>query len=380
MGTVRTVGTVAFRSVLTVLAVLTVPTAQQQSRAGGRVVRLSAGDTVPVASVLLVLHRVGRTEQGPIDTIMADARGRFAARFTADTSALYLFSIRYQGIEYFSAPIRGNPAQPDTELVLIVADTSSSTPVTVAERTLLISGPDAGGSRLVLDWIVLVNRGERTRVVPDTGRPSWGAPLPDFVQAVELADVHLSQFSPDAVSFRRDSVLVFAPISPGRKELVLQYRIPGDQHRLSAPALGTDSIFVLLEEPGARVERPRLTRGAGQQMQGRSFSRWTGVLGNESLIEVVLPSGGIGARTLLPILVVTVLLGFAILTGMLVRRRVPVAGRLDPVALADAIARLDLRYGELVNPDPDAMARYQEARARLKALLVRTLATSSRRS
>jgi hypothetical protein len=368
------------RTDLTDLTDPTVLTVQQPARAGGRVVRLVRGDTVPIALVPVVLHRIARSEQGPIDTVRADARGRFQARFTSDTTVLYLLSVRYQGIEYFSAPLRGNPGEPDTALVLIVADTSSTAPVGVSERTLLISGPDEGGSRAVLDWLVLINRGERTRVVPDSQRPTWGAPLPDGVQAVELADVYLSQFSPDAVSFRGDSVMVFAPISPGRKELVLQYRIPGSLHRLLAPAAGTDSVFVLLEEPDARVEHPRLRRGVAQQMQGRSFARWAGVLGDDSRIEVVLPSPGIGPRTVLPILLAVTLLGFGILAGMLLRRRSTRVALPDPVALADAIARLDDRFAQLDPVDEEARARYEDERARLKALLVRALAASPHRS
>lgn len=367
---------------VTVLTDLTDPTdlTAQQARAGGRVVKVSQGDTVPVPSAQLVLHRVGRAEQGPIDTITADARGRFQARFASDSSALYLFSIRYQGIEYFSAPIRGNPAQPDTQLVLIVADTSSTAPVGIGERTLLISSPDEGGSRLVLDWLVLMNRGERTRVVPDSLRPTFGAPLPDGVQAVELADVQLSQFSSDAVSFRGDSVLLFAPISPGRKELVLQYRLPGSVRRFVAPASATDSVFVLLEEPDARVERPGISRGAGQEMQGRSFARWAGVLGQDSLIEVVFPSPGIGARTVLPILLGLTVLAFVMFAMTLLRRRRRTAELPDPAALTDAIARLDLEFSELRSPDAEARARYESERARLKSLLVRALAGPERRS
>jgi hypothetical protein len=175
-------------------------------------------------------------------------------------------------------------------------------------------------------------------------------------------------------------VLVFAPISPGRKELVLQYRIPGSERRLVAPAAGADSVFVLLEEPDARVERPRLARGADQQMQGRSFTRWAGVLGDDSQIEIRLPAPGIGAGTLLPILLAVTLAGFLLLAWLLMRRRpepVPIG---DPAALADAIARLDLGFSELADPSEEARARYQEERARLKALLVRALAAPPRRS
>ncbi len=93
------------------------------------IVRIAGGDTVPVGPDSLVLHRVGQAAQGPIDTVETGPRGRFEVRFHPDTSALFLFSVRYEGIEYFSAPIRGLAGKPDTSLVIIVADTSSSTPV-----------------------------------------------------------------------------------------------------------------------------------------------------------------------------------------------------------------------------------------------------------
>jgi hypothetical protein len=60
--------------------------------AGGEVVRARVADSVPVPGALVVLHRVGREEQGPVDSMLTDARGRFVFRFLADTSAIYLFT------------------------------------------------------------------------------------------------------------------------------------------------------------------------------------------------------------------------------------------------------------------------------------------------
>jgi hypothetical protein len=345
------------------------------------VVRPSGGDTIPVGPVRLVLHRLGRTAQGPIDTVEADSRGRFDARFVPDSTALYLLSVRYQGIEYFSSPVRADLRNPDTALVIIVADTSSTAPVQVSERTLLVGRPDASGSRQVLDWLVLTNRSERTRVVPDSLRPTWGAALPEQAQNVAVADVQLSQFSPDAVRFLRDSVLVFAPISPGRKELVLQYRIPGRIRRFVAPGAGADSLFVLLEELDARVERPDLVRSAGQQMEGRSFARWTGVLGDAPRIEIAFAAPGVSAGTVLPILLGLVLLAFLTLAAVRLRARAAPAALPNPVGLADAIARLDQQMLEAGDTLTEAERRhYLEERDRLKALLVRALAAPHRHS
>lgn len=344
-------------------------------------VRLSGGDTVPVGSIPVVVHRIGRATQGPIDTIRADPRGRFTTRLAPDTADLYLLSVRYQGIEYFSAPVRADPRRPDTALALLVADTSSTAPVGLAERTILIGRPDASGSRTVLDWLVLVNRGERTRVAPDAVRPSWEGPLPEAAQNVGLADLPLSQFSPDAVTFRGDSVLLFAPISPGRKELILQYRIPGRLRRFVAPAPPADSVFVLLEEPDARVERPPLVRAAGQRMEGRAFSRWIGGLGHGSPIEVAFAAPGPSPGIVLAVLLALAGLGFLAFAARRLRAGAAPVALPDPVALADAIARLD-QQAEDAGPalTEEARRRYDDERARLKALLARALAASRGRS
>ncbi len=352
-----------------------------QSRTAGRVARVVGRDTLPVGRMPVVLHRVARAVQGPIDTVRADASGRFGFRFRADSVASYLLSVRYDGIEYFSSPIASNPAKPDTAVLILVADTSSSAPVTTRERTLLISRPDESGTRAVVDWFVLQNAGERTRVAPDSLQPSWGAPLPPDAQNVELADVRLSQFSTQALEFRRDSALIFAPLSPGQKELVLQYRLPGTLRRFSAPMpAGTESVFVLLEEPAARLVAPPSVASDSQRLDGRLFRRWAGAMGGATGIEVVFPAPPLSPGVTLLLLLAAAGSGFALLALVMLRRRGVTAGS-SPVYLADAIARLDLeqldRGGER---SPEQRAAYDTERARLKDALTRALAAARRRS
>jgi len=347
-------------------------------RTAGRVVRLAGRDTVAVAGAAVVLHRVGRSAQGPIDTTRADSRGRFGFGFAADSTAAYLLSVRHDGIEYFSAPVASTPGRPDTGVVIVVADTSSSAPVSAKERTLLISAADETGSRTVVDWIVLQNSGERTRVARNK-QPSWGALLPAEAQNVQLADAALSQFSAEAVEFRGDSVLVFAPISPGQKELILQYHIPGAARQFVAPtAPGTDSVFVLLEEPGAQVVTAGFTASATQQMGGRDFRRWTGRAGNRTSIETSFPAPGISRRLALLLLVVVTGLGFLILARVTLRRRRAAAAAPHPLHLADLIARLDLEALDASSPEQREQLRRE--RERLVAELARALATPRRGS
>ena len=135
-------------------------------------------DSTPVPGARVVLHQVGRALQGPLDSTRTDRRGRFRFAFRPDTSALYLLSARHAGIEYFSPPVHTNPERPDTAIRVIVYDTSSTAPVSLEARHLVVTRPGEDGSRSVLDLMVLLNGGQRTRVAPDSAGASWGGLLP----------------------------------------------------------------------------------------------------------------------------------------------------------------------------------------------------------
>ena len=361
---------------------------QAQSRVAGRVVRVTGRDTLPVSGIAVVLHRVGQRAQGPIDTVRAGPAGRFAFRFSADTTAAYLLSARYGGIEYFSQPIASNPARPDTAVVVIVADTSSVTPILVKQRTLLVSAPDESGTRTVLDWFVLSNGGQLTRVAPDTVRAAWSTPLPPEAQNVELADNRMSQFSPEALVFRQDSALIFAPLSPGDKELMLQYRIPGTLRRFVVPAERvSDSVFVMMEERGGRMATGGFAAADSQMLDGRAFKRWAGIHRQSGDLEITLPAALLSSRQLLAGLVIVTAAAFSLLGWFIVRRRrrstLPQSTILnpDPSFLADAIARLDQRFLGRESETPAAeWADYQMERTRLLAQLSSALATRGSRS
>jgi hypothetical protein len=358
-------------------ALVLAPAARAQVEAGGRIVRLVGADTVPVSGAPVVLHRVGSREQGPLDTTLTDPAGRFRFRFRADTTAAFLLSTRFAGIEYFSRPIHPDHEAADTAVTLIVADTSSRQPVRVRQRTLLVSGADASGTRIVIDWLVLSNAGPATRVAADTLTPTWGGPLPEAAQNVEMADARLSQFAPEALAFRGDSVLLFAPLSPGDKELMLQYRIPGELARFVVPVSVADSVFVLLEEPGARVLSPDLVVADSQLIEGRSFRRWAGVPGSVATLEIALSGRSLSSAQILLLLVGLAALGFALLAARVIRgrRRASATPAPDPRGLAAAIAELDVRFADRRSELPPAeWEDYQRERARLKALLERALA------
>lgn len=349
--------------------------------AAGRVVRVAAADTIPLAGLPVVLHRVSRTAQGPVDTVPSGPGGRFAFRVLPDTAATYLVSVRWAAIEYFSPPLAPDPVRGDTGLVIVVADTASTVPVRLRLRTLVVSAPDQGRSRLVLDWFALVNESGLTRVTGDTLRPVWAAPLPRGVDDVGPADARLSEFSPDAITFRRDSVLLWAPLSPGRRELLLQYRIPGGADDFAVPlGAGADSVHLLLEETTARVRGGGLVKVDSQSIQGRTFQRWSGAGRAGSVLDVAFAAPLATPEQALLLLTVVGTLAFAGLAVTVVRRGRG-ASAPEPAALADALARLDLRYAGRETEVPAGEWRaYQAERAGLKADLAHALARVRRGS
>ncbi len=318
------------------------------------------------AGVRVLLHRVARDAQGPFDSTRADNHGRFRIPFRADTGALYLLSARYGGIEYFSSPVHTNPDRPDTAIQVLVFDTSSAAPIAIAARHLVVPRPGEDGTRTVLDLLVLRNGGARARVAPDTTLPSWSAPLPPGTAGLQLGE---SDVSPDAVSRRGDSVDLYSPISPGDKNLTLEYVIPNDRRALDIPIFGDGPLNLLLEERTAKVGGG-LALADSQQIEGRWFYRWSGRAKAGQQVRLELPRPGRLPPWLLPVMVA--ILGVAL--GFAAWRIVPARGA-PPPALLDALAELDVRYAGRESEVPAAeWAQYHEERARLKAALARALA------
>ena len=341
----------------------------QTTRATGRVL---GADSTPVRGVRVLLHRVGQETQGPIDSTRSDGGGRFHFTFRPDTSAFYLLSAEHAGIEYFSQPVSTNPERPDTGIRILVFDTSSTTPISLEARHLVITRPGEDGSRSVLDLMVLRNDGRLTRTTPDTTHPTWSAPLPPGTIGLDVPE---SDFSRDAVARRGDSVIVVAPFAPGEKQLTVQYLVPSGRSVVELPfGRPGAAINVLAEERGVRVTGSGVALADSQVLQGRSFRRWTGVAQPGGVVRIVLPGTGRTPTWLLAVLVGMLTL---VLAGagwrLLAKRSVPATPGTGE--LIDAIAALDVRYAGREGETPvDQWSSYITERARIKAQLEASLA------
>jgi len=369
--------TLSVLSVFSVLSVLPpILGAQQSTTAAGRVVIPRDADTVALPGVRVLLHRVGRDVQGPIDSTTSDGAGRFRFRFLPDTASLYLLSGRYGGIEYFSPPVHTNPARPDTGIALVAYDTSSTAPIAVEARHIVVPRPGEDGSRSVLDLIVLRNDGIRARVAPDSAHPSWSLTLPRGTGEMQVGE---SDVSPDAVIRQGDTVKVLAPLAPGHKQLSIEYATVPVRGRIAFPVGTTEtSVNLLVEEHGARVSGGTLALADSQLIEGRTFQRYTGGVPAGGTITLSVPAfGGAASWRVLASLVGAVALALALAALRLVRRPrlVGATAATSPAPLLDALAALDARYeGRAAEVPPDEWERYTVERSALKARLERALA------
>ena len=334
--------------------------------------RAAGADSVPVSGARVVLHRVAQAAQGPLDSVVTGADGRFRFTLTRDTTTLHLLSARHHGIEYFSTPLDNRPAGRDEPVTLVVHDTSSTAPVGVSARHVVIPRAGDDGTREVLDLVLLANAGTETRVAPDSLGASWAGPLPPRSEGLELGE---SDVSPDAVFRRGDSAIVLAPIAPGEKQLAFQYHLPAGRQEIEIPVGATPvGLNLLLEESAATVTAPGLALADRQVIEGRAFQRWSGDLPANAVVRVILPSTGSDAAPILAAMVAV--LALALLAAAW--RMLPRARAISTDRLVGEIALLDARYqGREPETTPEEWARYLERRGKLKAELEAALARES---
>ncbi len=343
-----------------------------QAQVHGRVIRTRGADTVGTPGVRVVLHGVGDSAQGPIDSLTSGADGRFRFRFARDSTTIYLLSARYREIEYISSPI---PFSGDAaEMALLVSETSTTVPIEIRARYLLIGAPDPDEGRSVVDVVVLRNLTDSTRVSPDSMTPVWAMALPTGVRRTMVDEG--TEVSLDGVAVRNDSVLVTAPLAPGSRQLVLTHYLAADSERFEVPfRVRTDSVTVLAEEPAVLVDAPGL-RETSQQIAGQPVRGWVGAVEAGSIITLRFPGAPETPGWLLGALVALVIGAMGL--GMVKLRARSAAIEVPPIPdrvadLVTAIAALDNSHRGLA-PGSAAERQYHEQRAGLRRRLDRALA------
>jgi len=294
----------------------------------GRVLR-GGRDTVPLPNAVVVLHRMASASAGPIDSVRSDARGRYRlALRDPDSTSGYVVSVWYDSIAYFSLPLNvvSRPAV-HVEDILTFPASRTGPPLRLARRLATISTATADGSREVLEILELENPGQATRITDDTLVPTWAGRLPERTGQYRAGQ---GDVSPEAMRFRTDSVLIYAPIPPGpAKQLSYDYTLAAGARTFVMPIdQPTVEVNLLVEDTVALVIAPKLESFGVKEIEGRRFAAYrAGPLAAGERVEIRLPPGKFRAQALLPYVIAVVAAGMLVALVWALRRR-PAASRL----------------------------------------------------
>lgn len=359
-------------------------TAVEARRVDGIVLHGETKGPRPISGVRVVLHRVGSDRAGPLDSAVTDTRGRYRFRFSTSGSpdAIYFVSASYDGIAYFSVPLREPVTGGDDAQITVFDTTSGPVPIHVVGHHVILGSPDGKGNREAVEVFELQNDSSVTRVSGGRAAPVWTTTLPRSATNAKINPT--GDISPNAVSFDGGRVRLFAPISPGARQLSYAYQLPRDALPLSlALDAPTGVLEVLTEEPRATVTGGNLTEVAPTATAGRTFRRFLGQnVPAQSVVRIDVPFA-IGESRVRWFAAVALVCGLAMLGSITValrRRRVVIVPapaspyRRETESLLQAIATLDAAFERNANPTADDRARYDADRGRLKARLAAALA------
>ena len=356
--------------------------ASESRRVNGVVLRGTDKGPKPIAQIRVVLHRVGPDHAGPLDSARTDTRGRYAFRYATSGSsdAVYFVSASYDGIAYFSVPLRGPVTTGDEAQIMVFDTTSANVPIRVVGHHVILGAPDPQGQREAVEVFDLGNDSSVTRVSGGPDRPVWAGILPDGATHVRVNPT--GEIAPSSVSFANGRVRLYAPISPGIRQLSYAYEVPRGSLPLSIPIDQPTSVLeVLLEEPKATLSGAPIAEVAPTVAGGRSFRRFLGQnvpSGPVLNIDVPFTLGDARSRFVLAVAVTCVLAMLGAIFVAFRRRRiaavhVPVVAPASTVLLRE-IAALDARYEHAPAPSAETQAEYAAERERLKSRLAAALA------
>jgi hypothetical protein len=351
----------------------------------GRLMRVRGADTTALARVRVIAHRVGQARQGPIDSMLTDARGgfRFVVR-APEAGAIYVVSTLKDGIGYFSEPVTpGSGAA--APLTLLVFDTSSAgPPLEVGTRNVVVTRGANGQGHRVLDIYQVQNSGTATRVAADSLGATFSVRLPSGITEPQSG---ASDIPSSAIRFEGNRALVAAPFPPGDKQVVISYTLPKGVTTFEVPLeQPTGEVDLMLEDSTAQPSAPLLPTDP-VAIEGHTFRRYaaTGIAAGSSF--TVRFSSGSSRRTTLFAVIAAGALLLAGAAYALTRRAEPAPQVGAPIAadgtiedesrerLVAQLAALDDRFsGRESDTPPEVWASYQTRRAALKAALSRRLA------
>ena len=319
------------------------PAATGPREVSGKVERLTVGGPVPLPGAMITLHRVGPDKEGPVDSVRTDPSGSYRLRYraTGSPNAIYFAATTWQGIAYFTPPLRAAVVTGNAARLTVYDTTSRALALAVRGRHVIVSAADSTGSRVVIEVYELANDSVRTLVGADSTQPTLTVPVPTAAREVVVGQ---GDVPADATGTAPGLLRVFAPFAPGLKQLSFSYRVAKESFPLAfSLERATDVLEVLVEEPSATVSGAALQNAGPVAADGRTFKRFLGqniAAGGQMTVGV---PGTMSGKASVYIIGIVFAVGVALLAGL---------ARTAFVARNAGGAR-----ARLVNEDPEQIAR-----------------------
>ena len=354
---------------------------QPPYRVEGRVVRGTRERQAPVANQWVVLHRVGHDRAGPLDSVRTTPTGAFSFQYrvSGDSDAVYIVSTSYRGVAYYTSPLRAPVVRGDDALLVVFDTTSGPVGLRLGGRHLVIGAATPSGQRPIGEVFDLENDSTVTAVARDSMTPVWSTTVPPGATNFQLnANGDLAA---GALTRKGTTVGLFAPVSPGIRQVAFTYDLPASAFPLSFPIdKSTGVLEVLVQEPTTRVQGPGLRETPAVTAEGRTFRRFLAQdIGAGGVVRVE-PPRSVGAnrqRVYSGVGVLFVAAMFIALVFAMRRRPRRVTTPLmqpEPRRLVREIAELDDAFSRDTNASEQERADYAARRASLKSELAHLLA------
>jgi hypothetical protein len=372
----------------TVPSSATVPTKAAKAaedHVDGRVVRRAGKSAQPVQRTWVTLHRVGSDTAGPLDSMRTSVDGRYAFSYkrTGDPQAIYFVSSTFDGVAYFSQPLRAAIETGDDAQITVFDTTSRPLPLDLKGRHLIIAAPGQDGLRTIVEVFEISNDSSLTLVAGGANgqRPTWTTMLPTGATRFRVGQ---GDIAADAITATNGRVEVFAPFAPGVKQFSISFALPQSAFPLALPLEhATGMLEALTEETAATVRSPALAPTAAVTVQGQTFQRFVGESTPSSgVMRIDVPLPPVSGQPVYMAAIIAVV-GGALLLG-LARAYTRPSPRAAPVAsgererLAHEIAELDDAFARTAAPTQKARSAYSAKRNALKAELTDALAARPR--
>ncbi len=325
-------------------------------------------DTIPLQNEWVSLHQVTVAQGSLVDSALTDRLGVYVlSATTRDTSALYISSVRFRDITYFSSPVRSVQFTADTASTLFVFDTSSvGPPLDLVQRHLVIRRAGEDGTRSVLELIVLANRGNVARIAGSDASPVWRSSVPSGAFGLQMGE---SDVSSEALLRSGDSLSLVAPVPPGQKQLVYSYSLPRERELAVPVDQSTERFQLLLEDTSAVVSGSLRLVGIEQLDEIRFVRYEASFVPAGAPVVINFSDQPFLAADYWWLVVIAAMLAFLGAVVLWWHRVEPVTSD-DPEVLAARIAMLDESYERERSEMSDGdRTNYENARADLKARL-----------